>query len=99
MISWLDPLLRFPFQGQRKATKTCWLANLSKSGKFAYLFPHSVKTHYFCCGPISVDPICPQPSTKRDVIDNDKRDDNNAEYDNMNDTNDTNNSGAQGCGV
>ena len=29
----------------------------------AYLFPQSVKTHhYFCSGPISVDPICPQPS-------------------------------------
>ena len=28
----------------------------------AYLFPQSVKLHYFCSGPISVDPICPQPS-------------------------------------
>ena len=28
----------------------------------AYLFPLSVKISYFCCGPISVDPICPQPS-------------------------------------
>ena len=27
----------------------------------AYLFPRSVKIHYFCSGPISVDPICPQP--------------------------------------
>ena len=27
-----------------------------------YLFPQSVKIHYFCSGPISVDPICPQPS-------------------------------------
>ena len=25
------------------------------------LFPQSVKNHYFCSGPISVDPICPQP--------------------------------------
>ena len=27
----------------------------------AYLFPQSVKTYYFCSGPISVDPSCPQP--------------------------------------
>ena len=27
----------------------------------AYMFPQSVKIHYFCGGPISVDPICPQP--------------------------------------
>ena len=27
----------------------------------AYIFPKSVKMHYFCSGPISVDPICPQP--------------------------------------
>ena len=27
----------------------------------AYLFPESVKIGYFCSGPISVDPICPQP--------------------------------------
>ena len=27
-----------------------------------YLFPQSVKIHYFCSGPISVDPICPQPN-------------------------------------
>ena len=25
-------------------------------------FPRSVKTHHFCSGPISVDPICPQPN-------------------------------------
>ena len=29
--------------------------------KFAYLFPQSVKNHYFCSDPIRVDPICPQP--------------------------------------
>ena len=29
----------------------------------ACLFPQSVKIHYFCSGPISVDPICPQPPT------------------------------------
>ena len=29
----------------------------------ACLFPQSVKTHCFCSGPISVDPICPQPSS------------------------------------
>ena len=27
----------------------------------SYLFPQSVKIHYFCSGPIRVDPICPQP--------------------------------------
>ena len=32
---------------------------LPKSAR-AYLFPQSVKNHYFCSGPISVDPICPQ---------------------------------------
>ena len=26
----------------------------------AYLFPQSGNVHYFCSGPISVDPICPQ---------------------------------------
>ena len=26
-----------------------------------HLFPQSVKINYFCSGPISVDPICPQP--------------------------------------
>ena len=31
---------------------------LPKSAR-AYLFPRSVKIHYFCSGPISVDPICP----------------------------------------
>ena len=34
---------------------------LPKSAR-AYLFPQSFKMNYFCCsGPISVDPICPQP--------------------------------------
>ena len=33
---------------------------LSKSAR-AYLFPQPVKRHYICSGPISVDPICPQP--------------------------------------
>ena len=28
----------------------------------AYLFPQAVKIHYFCSGPMSVDPICPQPT-------------------------------------
>ena len=27
----------------------------------SYVFPQSVKMCYFCSGPISVDPICPQP--------------------------------------
>ena len=34
---------------------------LPKSAR-AYLFPQSVKINYFCSGPISVDPICPQPT-------------------------------------
>ena len=33
---------------------------LPKSAR-AYPFPQSVKTRCFCSGPISVDPICPQP--------------------------------------
>ena len=33
---------------------------ISKSAR-AYLFPQSVKIYSFCSGPISVDPICPQP--------------------------------------
>ena len=33
---------------------------LPKSAR-VYLFPQSVNIHYFCSGPISVDPICPQP--------------------------------------
>ena len=44
---------------------TFWVLTLSylyfpKSAR-AYLFPQSVKIYYFCSGPISVDPICPQP--------------------------------------
>ena len=39
---------------------------LPKSAR-AYLFPQFVKIHYFCSGPISVDPICPQPSVPRDL--------------------------------
>ena len=35
---------------------------LPKSAR-AYLFPQSVKNPYFCSGPISADPICPQPKT------------------------------------
>ena len=31
----------------------------------AYLFPQSVKIHYFRSGPISVDPICPQSIRSR----------------------------------
>ena len=31
----------------------------------AYLFPQSVERIYFCSGPISVDPICPQPKAGR----------------------------------
>ena len=42
------------------------LSGYSRSPTFissrAYLFPQSVKMHYFCSGPISVDPICPQPN-------------------------------------
>ena len=35
--------------------------DIPKSAR-AYQFPKSVKIHYFCSGPISVDPICPQPT-------------------------------------
>ena len=47
-------------------TGTFWVLPLTyfdipKSAR-AYLFSQSVKIHYFCSGPISVDPICPQPS-------------------------------------
>ena len=28
----------------------------------AYLFPQPIKIHYFCSGPASVDPMCPQPN-------------------------------------
>ena len=43
--------------------------NLPISVGVAYLFPQSVKTHYFCSDPsdpISVDPICPQPRQTRE---------------------------------
>ena len=36
--------------------------NLSTSTNLAYLFPKPVRIHYFCSDPLSVDPICPQPS-------------------------------------
>ena len=47
-------------------TGTLWVLPLTyfchpKSAR-AYLFPQSVKIHQFCSGPISVDPICPQPN-------------------------------------
>ena len=37
---------------------------LPKSAR-AYLFPKFFKTHYFRSGPISADPICPQPRRPR----------------------------------
>ena len=37
------------------------LLYLPKSAR-AYLFPQSLKNNYVCCGPISVDPVCPQPN-------------------------------------
>ena len=40
---------------------------LPKSAR-AYLFPQSVKLHYFCSGPISVDPICRQPKDFANVV-------------------------------
>ena len=48
---------------------TFWVLRLTyfclpKSAR-AYLFPQSVKIDYFCGGPISVDPICPQPDVVR----------------------------------
>ena len=47
---------------------TFWVLQLTylylpKSAR-AYLFPQSVKNSYLCSGPISVDPICPQPSDR-----------------------------------
>ena len=46
-------------------TETFWVLPLTfvyfPESARAYLFPQSVKKHYFCSGPISVDPICPQP--------------------------------------
>ena len=46
-------------------TGTFWVLpltyfHLPKSAR-AYRFLQSVETHYFCSGPISVDPVCPQP--------------------------------------
>ena len=40
---------------------------LPKSAR-AYLFPQSVRNHYFCSGPIRVDPICPQPNAYHRVF-------------------------------
>ena len=40
------------------------LLYLPKSAR-AYIFPQSVRIHYFCSGPSSVDPICPQPISGR----------------------------------
>ena len=45
-------------------TGTFWVLPLTylyilKSAR-AYLFPQTVKIHYFCSGPMSVDPMCPQ---------------------------------------
>ena len=45
---------------------TFWVPTLTylyfpKSAR-AYLFPQSVRIHYFCSGPISVGPVCPPPS-------------------------------------
>ena len=37
---------------------------LSKAYNCAYLFTKSVKIHYFCSDPMSVDPIRPQPNPK-----------------------------------
>ena len=38
----------------------------------AYLCPQYVKIHYFCSGPVSVDPIRPQPTYKISVAPNPK---------------------------
>ena len=48
---------------------TCWVLPLTyfylpKSSK-GVLFPQSVSNHYFCSGPTSADPICPQPRRLR----------------------------------
>ena len=34
---------------------------MSKAINLTYFFTQSIKMHYFCSDPISVDPICPQP--------------------------------------
>ena len=44
-------------------------ASYSQSAR-ACLFPQSVKYHYFCSGPTSVDPICPFPRGRRSARSN-----------------------------
>ena len=41
--------------------------HLPKSARVyrVYLFPQSVKIHHSCSGPISGDPVCPQPTSTR----------------------------------
>ena len=50
-------------------TGTFWVLTLTyfylPKSAMAYLFPQSVEIHYFCSGPISVHPICPQPRAAR----------------------------------
>ena len=47
---------------------TVWVLSLTSNSYHpkrarVYLFPQSVKHHYCCSGPISVDPICLQPTS------------------------------------
>ena len=48
---------------------TCWVLPLIyfylPRSATAYLLPQSDQIHYFCGGPISVDPICPQPNNNQ----------------------------------
>ena len=62
-IGWVNAIFMFFDSG------TFWVLPLTyfyipKDAR-AYLFPQSVKTHYFCSGPISADPICPQPNDEQ----------------------------------
>ena len=49
-----------------QSVKIC--QHLSNSINSAYLFPQTVKKHYFCSDPICVDPICPQPRINFDLV-------------------------------
>ena len=61
----VDALL--PLFGQRDFFRVLPLAYfcLPESAR-VYSFPQSVTIHYFCSGPISLDPICPQPRRARE---------------------------------
>ena len=60
----LGPALTGSLQKICFLTGTFWVLPLTyiylPNSARAYLFPQSVKVHYFCSSPISVDPVCPQ---------------------------------------